>query len=163
MGREIRRIKKGWQHPKGDSSSGYHPMYDEGYGEAMAEWIKNHELWLKGKHPDQKKEKDMEQYKFYAEWAGNAPDVEYYRPDWTEDEMTEYALYENVSEGSPISPAFHTKKKLVDWLSKYPDWWGNQWTREQAEAMVKSEYTPSFVMSGGKLYNAQEATTLKDK
>lgn len=69
-------------------------------------------------------------------------------------------LYETVSEGTPITPPFKTKEQLVDWLATNKDFWGHQWTREQAQAMVEDEYAPSAVMQGGKLYTAEESVLL---
>lgn len=159
MGREIRRVPKGWQHPISQTRDGYQPLYDESYLGAITEWIKNHNLWLEGKHPDQLEDPKLK-YKYYAEWAGNAPDVEYYRPDWKPEEMTHYQLYETVSEGCPLSPPFSTKNKLVTWLSNFKDYWGHQWTKEQAEAMVEEEFVPSMIMTNGGLYRAEEAVEI---
>lgn len=68
-----------------------------------------------------------------------------------------YQLYEEVSEGTPITPPFKTKAELVDWLATNPDYWGKTWTRAQAEAMVAEEWAPSAVMDRGHLMNSQEA------
>lgn len=69
-------------------------------------------------------------------------------------------LFENVSEGTPITPPFKTAEQLVDWLANNKDFWDHQWTREQAAAMVKDEYAPSAVVMNGKLYTAEESTLL---
>lgn len=72
-----------------------------------------------------------------------------------------YQLFENVSEGTPLTPPFKTKKQLVEWLANNEDFWGHRWTREQAAAMVKDEYAPSMVMQNGKVYTAEESVLLK--
>lgn len=68
-----------------------------------------------------------------------------------------YQIYEEVSEGTPITPPFKTKAELVDWLSTNPDYWGQHWTRSQAEAMVAEEWAPSAVMNNGHLMDSKEA------
>lgn len=68
-----------------------------------------------------------------------------------------YQLYEEVSEGTPITPPFKTKAELVDWLATNPDFWGQNWTRSQAEAMVAEEWAPSAVMDNGHLMDSKEA------
>jgi len=37
-------------------------------------------------------------------------------PDWPEGEATHYMMYEDTSEGTPISPAFATPEELAQWL-----------------------------------------------
>ena len=105
MGREIRRVPANWEHPrrkcdhspwaggcdqaKRNGGKCYQPLYDRDYESEVAEWVENHNLWLRGEHPDQKDGSGSE-CKYYAEWNGNAPDVEYYHPKWAEDEATWY-------------------------------------------------------------------------
>lgn len=144
MGREIRKVAKGWQHPKNENGH-YQPMHEEYYLDAIEEWINNHRLWAEGKHPDQLRKKDPPEYNFYAEWSGNPPDVEYYRHvKWTDEEANCFQYYENVSEGTPLSPVFETLKELEDWLVE------NQGhSRKAAENFCKSGYAPSMVFGGG--------------
>jgi hypothetical protein len=147
MGREIRMVKKGWEHPKDDQGN-YQPMYDEYYLDALNEWWENHQKWLQGKHEDQ-----PQKYKFYAEWSGNPPDVEYYRHEkWTKEECTCFQVYENVSEGTPVTPVFETQKELIDYLVDVGNFWGEKYTRAQAEKFVKRGYSFSAIMSGGKIH-----------
>lgn len=161
MGREIRRVIPHWEHPKSEPSQTwrrgryvteerYKPMFDESYTDALNEWQKNHELWEKHEHPDQAEyPEETAKHRHYAEWNGNAPDVEYYRPDWKPEEATWYQVYETVSEGTPVTPPFATKEELIEYLVENGDFWdqrrredGNSsmecgpWPREQAEAFV---------------------------
>jgi len=128
MGREIRRVPKGWEHPKNDR--GFQPMYDEDYETAITQWIENHNLWLIGKHPDQKKYPDAAKCKYYAEWEGNAPEVEYYRPKWKDEERTCFQVYETVSKGTPVTPVFESKEKLIEHLVEHGDDWSDAWLKE---------------------------------
>lgn len=67
-----------------------------------------------------------------------------------------WQLWETVSEGSPITPVFATKEKLVDYMVK-GDAWSHKWTREQAEAMVAEGWVMSGMAVNGKVMKAEEA------
>lgn len=122
--------------------------------------------WLESIENDRKKNGFREDYRLeekmkyetghclYSDVVGEVPtypDPDDYMPigNW-------YQLFETVSEGTPLSPAFETKQELVDWLTNNEDYWGDKWTREQAEGMVKHEYSPSFVIENGVLKNPQK-------
>lgn len=171
MGREIRKVPASWQHPlrdcphspwtggcdnaKRNNGKCYQPMFQTDYETAMAEWIENHQLWLSGKHPDQISGRGDCQY--FAQWDGNAPDVEYYRPRWKE-EPTWFQLYETVSEGTPVSPAFATEGELIDYLVVNGDSWGDGagYSKAAAERLVRGGWAPSLIMTGGQIYNGAE-------
>ena len=161
MGREIRRVPPNWEHPKKKAynlfkqreEESYQPLYDRPYIEAITKWINEHELWVKGKHPDQK-DGSGKDYEYYAQWGGNPPDIEYYRPNWKPEEMTWYQIYETVSEGTPVSPPFATKAELVEYLVKNGDFWDQRrghggWERKNAEQFVEREFAISMMVNTG--------------
>lgn len=172
MGREIRKVIPNWEHPKKEKynyikqrlEKVYQPMYDRPYIEAINEWIEEHQKWEQGNHPKQDKD-----YRYYAEFAGNAPDFEYYRPDWNEQEMTWFQVYETVSEGTPVTPPFETQQELIEYLVKNGDFWNQQrrescdpWTREQAEKFVFGDrWIPSGIIKNNKFYVGKEIMDLK--
>ena len=178
MGREIRKVIPNWEHPRRDCKHSpwaggcddarqndgkcFQPMYDEDYESAMAEFIENHNLWLKGEHPDQKdKDWDVSGYRYYAQWNGNAPDVEYYRPKWTKEEATWFQLYETISEGTPVSPAFATQEELIEYLVINGDFWDQQrgeapYSRRAAEKMVRGGWALSAISVNGQFYSGAE-------
>lgn len=91
----------------------------------------------------------------YEDIAGEPP-----RPPNPDDYMPKgewIQLFENVSEGTPLTPPFETAPELIDWLANNKDFWGRDWTREQAEAMVRDEYAPSMTVINGKVHNTQES------
>lgn len=47
-----------------------------------------------------------------------APERADYMPDWPEETATHFMLYEGVSDGTPISPAFVTEDELWAWVGK---------------------------------------------
>lgn len=118
MGRELRKVPAGWEHPK-NSEGKFQPMFNEFYGDALKEWFVGHELWQDGTHPDLAKDPSLKQkYPFYAMYHGNPPDVEYYHTkQYTEEELTHIQLYETTSEGTPKSPVFRADEldKLCEW------------------------------------------------
>lgn len=166
MGRELRKVIPNWEHPKKDRSDSFQPMFDRPYIDAITEWINQHLLWEKGEHPDQPNE-----CRYFAEWDGNPPDFEYYRPCWKTEEMTWFQVYETVSEGTPVTPPFETKEELVEYLVENGDFWDQKrrerktpfsmpcdpWKREHAENFVFGDgWAPSGVFANGKFMSGVE-------
>ena len=52
---------------------------------------------------------------------------------------TAFQLYENVSEGSPVSPVFATREALAEWLVQ------NGWSTEALEFLLVNGHAPSMV------------------
>ena len=165
MGREIRRVPPNWEHPKKKTFDwrtsreveNYQPLYDEPFGPKMREWIKEWEAWEAGTHEDFAEQ--GKKYPNYWDWSDGPPDPHYYRPDWKEGEATWFQVYETVSEGTPVTPAFATKAELVDYLVRNGDFWDQSrakegrlqgppgWAREAAERFVNSEWAPSMIVT----------------
>lgn len=172
MGREIRRVPLGWEHPRqrcahspwagGCDDAKLHggqcfqPLYDKDFESAMKDWLHDLERWLtsefaeyRAKYPDSNYDPEQP-YRAYCEWYGTAPDPEYYRPVWKE--ANAYQMYETVSEGTPVSPVFETPEGLVDYLVNHGDFWDQYrggkggWSRENAEAFVGSGWAPSLMV-----------------
>jgi hypothetical protein len=65
---------------------------------------------------------------------------------WIE-EPTWYQVYENVTEGTPVTPPFATKEALIFYLCNYGTFRGDgrKWSQEVAENFVNgSGYLPSM-------------------
>ena len=119
MGREIRRVPPGWEHPQDDRTGRYKPVYDNDYESAAREWIADLMAWEAGENvlPSGTDITTSREYcGYYWEYAGSPPDEEYYRRAWTADKATCYQVYETVSEGTPVSPVFDSLDTLVEWL-----------------------------------------------
>ena len=145
MGREIRIVPKGWEHPKKRDGS-YQPMRDTVYAERAREWLDECKQWDDGTHPSLVDRPELKaEIPFFWEWDGGPPDHDYYRDAWTE-EPTCYQMYETVSEGTPVTPVFETEDELVDYLVNVGTFWNQKYSREAAEAFVKTGWAPSFVM-----------------
>jgi len=151
MGREIRRVIPNWEHPRDDNGR-YQPMMDSSYKDAIGSWIKEHEMWEQGAHPDQKKD-----YRYYADYGGDAPEAKYYHPDWDEKDMTWYQMYETVSEGTPVTPPFEHEEELVEYLTKHGTFWNpTPWRKEQAQKFVGIGWMMSGIMTNGGIYTGKE-------
>jgi hypothetical protein len=155
MGREIRRVPGDWQHPKYSADEirydhqrdAYHPMFDTPFSVAMDEWYAG---WKKDGQA-------------HIDDHGAPPDPAYYRDrDWTIEEATHYAVYETVSEGTPVTPAFATKAELIDHLVAHGDAWDEKrgnggWDRAAAERFVDREWAPSMMVM-----HTQGGTTIQE-
>jgi hypothetical protein len=136
---------------------------DGSFDERYREWEKELKDWYKEYYEFEGGKKFGEVRKSdggtYEDWAGDPPS-----PPNPYDYMPNgawYQLFENVSEGTPLSPPFETKQALIDWLSSNKDFWGNQWSKESAEFIVEQGFALSGIMSGGKYYKPEEQYLLK--
>lgn len=151
MGREIRRVAKGWEHPK--YLGRYTPLWNHSFRAAAQEWLD------KFNQAEDKIE--------FLEKEDRSPDADKYMPDWKNEEKTCWQMYETVSEGTPVTPVFETKEALVDYLVEHGTLWDQrnvaegwqdkaQWSREAAQRMVDDEWAPSAIMKGGKLFTPKD-------
>lgn len=136
MGREVRMVPADWQHPK-DERGRYIPMQPAGWFESA------HADWLAESDPD---------------WP--EPTRDQFMPNWPDAECTHYMMYEDTSEGTPISPAFATPEELACWLadngaSSLGDRTAtyDQWLR----MIVGPGHSISAVMIGGQIISGVEA------
>lgn len=111
MGREIRRVPANWEHPT-DERGRYKPQHDRSFAKAAAEWDRENAEWETGTHPDRAGHDCP-----YDQWAGQRPYSEYYMPDWPASERTHYQMYEDTSEGTPMSPVFATPEEVARWCA----------------------------------------------
>ncbi len=130
MGREIRRVPRGWEHPRNERGE-YQPLYDREFDVAAKQWKDGLAAWEAGE-----KSEDCE----YWEWEDGPPDREYYRPRWTE-EPTCFQMYETVSEGTPVSPVFENEEDLVQWLIRQGH------SEHSARTFVEKKWAPSMIVS----------------
>lgn len=147
MGREIRRVPKGWEHPR-DERGNYQPMFDKIYEgdkwiEACCAWHRRDVVKLLeidedmfcGCDPDE----IFRENPYYWEWTDNPPNREWYRHEF-DAPADHFQIYENVSEGTPVSPVFESKAEMTKWLISQ----GHD--PETAARFVDTEWAPSMVM-----------------
>lgn len=163
MGREIRRVPLDWEHPKRKQPGGYGyvPMLDKDYNqyiEDVALYVDDCRLWRDGKHPDQLKYPDAaSKHQNWWDWDGDPPSPSYYRPVYTSDPVG-YQFYENVSEGTPLSPVFENEAGLREWLIEEEGC-----SPDAVDSFIKHGSAPSFVFADGLLLSGIEAIGLMDR
>lgn len=163
MGREIRRVPPNWEHPRRDcphypwqggcdeakANGGkcYQPLFDSTAEEAWQAWFAEFQAWLNGDfekcrsdHPDLNYD-PAEPYRSFCAWNGEPPDPNYYRRHFADGEATWWQVYQNVSEGTPVTPPFSTQEELVNYLCDYGDFWDQSrgkggWDRANALTFV---------------------------
>jgi hypothetical protein len=167
MGREVRRVPADWKHPKeerldryGQVSERYKPLFQvEDYIRKVGEWDDECAKWKSGWRPahcTDPADKDM----CYEQWAGQRPNRDNYMPNWPAEQRTHYMMYEDTSEGTPISPAFETPEALARWLA---DTWASSFAGAPAsyEAwlwVANGGFAPSAIsVDGGPLVSGVDA------
>lgn len=161
MGREVRRVPANWQHPKqqtpdyrtGSMVESYKPLFPgERYQPSVDEWDEECAKWKAGWRPDYCTD-DKRRAMTYEQYSGQRPHRDNYMPNWPESERTHYMMYEDTSEGTPISPAFATPEELAQWLADNgASAFGNMtadydhWLR-----VARGEWAPGMVMQCGRL------------
>lgn len=121
MGFEVRKVKPGWSHPLRENARDeydFKPLYDETFEEAAAEWKREYAAWESG---GREQSEEGKPYEFW-EWCDMPPEREFYREAWSDEEATMFQAYENVTEGTPISPAFASLDELAVYLSEEGDY-----------------------------------------
>ena len=156
MGREVRRVPAEWQHPKqmvpdyrtGRMVESYRPLFPgENYQSRVDEWDAECAKWKAGWRPDYCTDPES-QALCYEQWAGQRPHRDDYMPNWTAEQRTHLMMYEDTSEGTPISPAFATPEELAHWLADNgaSSFGSDTATYEQWLRVARGGWAPSMVM-----------------
>jgi hypothetical protein len=96
---------------------------------------------------------------YTLDYWGGGPQSDCYMPDWPESERTHYMMYEDTSEGTPISPAFETPEELAKWLSDNSASSFGRWTAtyDQWLGLIKGPgWCPSMVSDGTTIISGVE-------
>jgi hypothetical protein len=167
MGRQIRMVPKGWNHPT-DTKGNHIPLMKGPYSEAAAEWDEEFEHWKKGEVLDystwperrtfKPREKSEAECGSFEEWHGKRPLKDEYMPEWPEGKATMLVMYEDTSEGTPISPAFETPEALARWLAdnNASAFGGMTATYEQWLATCRAGWSVGMVMEGRRMMSGVE-------
>lgn len=166
MGREVRRVPADWQHPKekkpdwrnGRMVECYKPLFPgERYQSSVDEWDNGCAKWKRGEFPDYADETNKKMA--YEQWAGQRPHKDDYMPDWPAEQRTHLMMYEDTSEGTPISPAFETPEELALWLvDNNASACGNDGASYEGWLRIaQGGWAPIFVVSGGIIENGVDA------
>lgn len=166
MGREVRRVPAYWDHPKEFNiyrdREEYKPLHGGVWKAAAEQWDKEREEWESGIRPSYASDEgdDMP----FDQWSGPRPYSAEYMPQWSEAEKTHLMMYENTTEGTPISPAFETAEELARWLA---DTGASAFGSSVADydhwlAVCRGGYAPSMVIGGGKIMSGVEFCSTRD-
>jgi hypothetical protein len=154
MGREVRMVPKNWNHPKKENGR-YIPLLGYSFKERLAEWNEEYLQWQKGFKPSfgteekwiprDKREMEMT----YEDYAGEKPLKEHFMPEWDPEEKTHFQMYENTSEGTPVSPVFDNIESLAHWLAdnNVPSFADITSTYEQWLSAIKNQNNISMVIT----------------
>ncbi len=109
MGREVRLVPPGWEHPR-DERGEYIPQFDENY----------------------------------------------------RGEDARFQVYENISEGTPVTPAFTTEEELEEYLVEAGDDWDRKRgtsppSRGAVREFIKHRYAPTGALWNGRVIGPYEA------
>lgn len=120
MGREVRRVPKDWEHPK-RANGRYQPLFGYSFSKCLDDWERNKIKWDEGLMDDYKggwkeKTEDALSCESFENWYGKKPIQSDYMPEWPEKERTHYQMYEDTTEGTPISPVMESPEELAQWL-----------------------------------------------
>ena len=142
MGRQVRMVPPDWQHPE-DRRNEYRPLLS-GYAAHKEEWLES--LQMRG-------------YEETVARCGRSPDPLDYMPEFAPGTATHYMMYEDTTEGTPISPAFATPEELARWLAdnNASAFARNTATYEQWMAMIVRGWVPSAAIINGEIRSGVEA------
>lgn len=164
MGREVRKVPADWQHPKHLATglrgpeARYKPLFPgEGYQRLVDEWDEECAKWKAGWRPDYAGAESRAMT--YEQYSGQRPHRDDYMPNWPAEQRTHLMMYEDTSEGTPISPAFATPEELARWLvdTEASSFGSNGATYEQWLAICKGAWAPSCVVIDGRVMSGVEA------
>jgi len=134
-------------------------MHDGSFTKAAEEWKQGFVAWEKGHNTYFDRPREEDETEEFWEYAGGPPDRAYYMPDWAEESQTHYQMYEDTSEGTPISPVMATPEELARWLvengaSAFADETASYeaWLR-----VAKGAWAPSAVTSNQGITSGVEA------
>lgn len=133
-------MPRDWEHPVVNGR--HQPLYDEYYEDAYNEWDERRKKWIGGEDPDADHYGEPKTNAGFIGWTGAAPNPVYYRHvKWTPEEACCYQIYQNVSEGTPISPKFNTLEEMEAWLIS------EGYSPESAKAFCQLGHAPSFAIT----------------
>ena len=129
MGREVRKVPQDWQHPKNESG-GFIPLHDRGI--------------LKYEDADTPVDERIAECELMPDFGDSA---------------THFQMYEDTTEGTPISPVCETPEELATWLAdnNASAFGSSTATRESWLRMIYRGWAPSCVLDASGLHSGVDA------
>jgi len=164
MGREVRIVPADWQHPK-NARGNYMPLLEGPWSKHVAEWDLAAAKWAEGFEEDfsdwkpdapvkwKLRDADTLKYALYSDYAGSRPRKKDYMPEFAPGTANHLMMYEDCTEGTPISPSFATPEELAHWLAdNNASACGREGaTYEQWLRVCQGGYAPSMVLDANGL------------
>jgi hypothetical protein len=154
-----------WQHPKkvrkdwrGVDVERFIPLFPgDRFAPRAADWDEEFAKWQTGWRPDYFIDDGTNLT--YEKYAGARPVQSDYMPDWPAEQRTHLMMYEDTSEGTPISPAFATPEELARWLAdnNASSFGGATASYEQWLRVARGGWAPSMVLDARGLRSGVEA------
>lgn len=151
MGREVRATKRGWQAPT-NAYGDYLDHFEKPYRQALLDWAKDvasvknahgvttmHEVTCAPQY--QKAMAEISQC-----YPIPQPD-DYPMPEYGPDDELQYAVYETVTAGTPITPWFNTKEELRDYLVNVGSMRDGKLSQEEADHLIEHGWVPTAVIT----------------
>lgn len=155
---EIRKVAPNWSHPVmfRNGNMEFVPLLGLSFSQALRDWEEESKEWDEGTHEYLVNEHvSKSDYPTFEDYESK-PKRERHMPEWSPEEATWIQVYETVSEGTPITPAFATREELIDYLVKHGDYRQQfsrscqmrpgylqedvgTWERDEAESFVSRE------------------------
>lgn len=167
MGREVRFVPKDWEHPQIDNGW-YRPLlydyneYIKPHKEAQAKWEQG--LYFCPEQDCYIPKKEEYKGMSYEDWHGELYSMDdfmsYYYVGWEDAPKDHLQMYENTSEGTPISPVFDNADDLAQWLADNDASAFGTLTTTKAEWLetINRGSVPSMVITHGKITSGVSAS-----
>lgn len=146
MGYEIRMVPDPlkWSHPIADPpgrGGKFVPLLPGTFEAAFKKWEFDLAVWLCGNDEDQQRYHPGDaSVRSYMDWAGRSPNPIYYG-DYKGLPLDHYAVYENATEGTPLTPAFKTKQELFYFITEVGLYFFDKIDRDYARKFI-FRFTP---------------------
>jgi hypothetical protein len=127
----------------------YKPLLPgDGYQSSVDGWDEECAKWKAGWRPDYCTDAESRAMT-YEQYSGQRPHRDDYMPDWPPEQRTHLMMYEDTSEGTPISPAFETPEALAQWLvdNKASAFGSDTGTYDGWLRVANGGYAPSMVFT----------------
>ena len=139
MGREIRKVPEGWEHPQNEIGD-YLPLYDQTYEDALKQWQEDRAEWYSDENAEERERVAKERAcHSFEDWTDEAPDPAYHRSSF-DGEAVCYQVYETVTEGTPTSPVFADLESLAAWLIE------QGYSEHAAKTFAEKGWAPTMLM-----------------
>lgn len=122
-----RRVAPDWEHPVSRrDGSGYQPLHDGMlFQKQYDQWKHWEQLWEQGQIETERNGRTVNEpipddafAAGIAVYYGQCPDPKDYSPQWTPEQATAWQVYEEVSEGTPISCVYPSLDMMAETIAK---------------------------------------------